>query len=531
MAKIYLGDVELVGEDSSKVSTEVVDTDREAKVTNAVTGGGVQIENKTLGKQVFVGVNGEPATSPPVWEASNYDSGSQAGTLLLGTESAVYYGKPGELIDLTDSVAAEKKELARVEDLEPVFLTEAEYAALEDPPGSGLYPTLRGRTVSLVDVDTGEQAFEIGQPDYANMETVNRITSNNGTWTADRTGYVSFYCNSLGSSTESWISVKFAINNKSVGGGTTYCPVGAAHDETAIAMVRAGDVVKIVANGEVQNVNCFFIPPKLVSIAQPKVSEDFLNVAMVPDWSNIEAVNRIPAASLSSNTNSKFGSWTADRTGYVKCVLYALSDMAHVSLVISINGQYMYVSGKDGPVSMTSYYATTVPVKVGDQITFIFGSGENANITVSQSGCYFIPPKFVTTQAPNIIIGGPSYSTVEQATGEHWIDGKPIYRKQFTSNVTIQTQVNFSNIIFYNGVTGDRLIKFDGLKFIPASGLAYANWELEMPVVYGGSSIQSMIHNTSKHVAYISGIWGSAPTSGGPDFVCAITGVAYYTKG
>jgi hypothetical protein len=38
-------------------------------------------------------------------------------------------------------------------DVTPVFLTKAELAALEDPPDSGLYPTLVGRTVVVTDED------------------------------------------------------------------------------------------------------------------------------------------------------------------------------------------------------------------------------------------------------------------------------------------------------------------------------------------------------------------------------------------
>jgi hypothetical protein len=39
-------------------------------------------------------------------------------------------------------------------------------------------------------------------------------------------------------------------------------------------------------------------------------------------------------------------------------------------------------------------------------------------------------------QAPNIVISGASYSASEQKTGETWIDGKPIYRRVFSGNIT-----------------------------------------------------------------------------------------------
>jgi hypothetical protein len=297
-------------------------------------------------------------------------------------------------------------------------------------------------------------------PDYANMETVNRITVNDGTWTVDRAGFVQCKGNSHGSGVE---NAAVYINEKMV----SFVGSGRSGDGTftnnmvtnvATLPVVAGDVVRIhventpAPEADATPISCYFIPPKFASVAEPVVSEDWMNVAMVPDYANAETVNRIPKETLASNTNSKFGSWTADRTGYVNCILYALSDAAHVSLVISINGKYMYVSGKDGPVNMTSYYSNTVPVKTGDVVTFIFGSGENANITVGQSGCYFIPPKFITVQATNIVISGASYSTAEQATGEGWLDGKPVYRKVFEGGITASANAE-SSVVLFSGIS------------------------------------------------------------------------------
>jgi hypothetical protein len=45
------------------------------------------------------------------------------------------------------------------------LMTKAEFDALEDPVGSGLYPSLKGKTVILTDVYPDQSAYSIGRPD------------------------------------------------------------------------------------------------------------------------------------------------------------------------------------------------------------------------------------------------------------------------------------------------------------------------------------------------------------------------------
>jgi hypothetical protein len=80
-------------------------------------------------------------------------------------------------------------------------------------------------------------------PDYSAMETLNRISSDNATWTVDRPGFV--VCSGNGNPV-------FTTNDK-----TVFAITGSLA-ATQIFPVRAGDIVKVSA---ASTVSCFFIPP------------------------------------------------------------------------------------------------------------------------------------------------------------------------------------------------------------------------------------------------------------------------------
>jgi hypothetical protein len=54
-----------------------------------------------------------------------------------------------------------------------------------------------------------------------------------------------------------------------------------------------------------------------------------------------------------------------------------------------------------------------------------------------------------------------SYSTTEQMTGQQWIDGKPIYRRVFTGNVTGAKDTRIGVALFPAGIV-DALVDFGG---------------------------------------------------------------------
>ena len=181
-------------------------------------------------------------------------------------------------------------EAARLEDLTPVFLTRAELAAREDPAGSGKYPSLRNLHVCVTDADPALETAAMMTPDYANMETVNRITANNGMWIADRVGFVKTVISESTSGQQDHFITR--INAQIMQSEQVEANTGLRY-QTGIYPVKAGDTVylSIQVNNNNGAVECYFIPPKFVSMAEPVVSEDFLNTAMVPDYGNMETNN------------------------------------------------------------------------------------------------------------------------------------------------------------------------------------------------------------------------------------------------
>jgi hypothetical protein len=103
----------------------------------------------------------------------------------------------------------------------------------------------------------------IGPPDYKNEETTNRITSNGGSWTADRDGYVR--C-SMSMRLNSYGTAYVQINGRQVASSSdessSWCSVA------ALVAVNKGDVVTLIGSNSPTSVTtqCFFIPPKFASI-------------------------------------------------------------------------------------------------------------------------------------------------------------------------------------------------------------------------------------------------------------------------
>jgi len=82
-------------------------------------------------------------------------------------------------------------------------------------------------------------------PDNSAMEPINRISTNNGTWTVDRDGFVK--CSGRKNSQFNF-AVQFRVNNKIVSYGK----------EQDVLSVKVGDIVEILAD---RDISCYFIPP------------------------------------------------------------------------------------------------------------------------------------------------------------------------------------------------------------------------------------------------------------------------------
>ena len=321
-----------------------------------------------------------------------------------------------------DAPGVQPQDAARLVDSRPEVLDSAAFAALESPPGSGLYPTLKGRRVVVTDLDDSTEAYVQTVPDYANMESTNRISVNGGQWVVDRTGFVAcesyvYASNTLASGV--YLEARIKLNGVVVSTESTKsAPENTTRTQTAAMVpVSPGDVVLITAsaydstnnNAEVTTnvtsaVHCRFIPPKFVSTAAPRISPDALNVAMVPDYGNAEPTDKIALVTTGDGvSNSQNGTWIADRTGWLRVGLqiptvtvgsgwayYSCKVDDIVAAVQSLSPQPI-----SGPGAGWSW-ETLVPVQAGQSVSLQIQS----SYVNTKSICTFIPPKFVTVQSP-----------------------------------------------------------------------------------------------------------------------------------
>ena len=144
---------------------------------------------------------------------------------------------------------------------------------------------------------------------------------------------------------------------------------------------------------------------------------------MTPDYANMETDNRITAVG---------GSWTADRSGFVKIHGIGKEGTGTDSFRININEELVSINrtqAQDGTATSAKMliHSEILPIAKGDVISI--PSAYNNSL-----GCYFIPPKFIKKEFPTIIEKNGSYSLDEVKTAETWIDGKPIYKKSVNVN-------------------------------------------------------------------------------------------------
>jgi len=90
-------------------------------------------------------------------------------------------------------------------------------------------------------------------PDYARMESTNRITSSGGSWTVEKDGYAAI--STSGSHVkvyEIYINEQLIESMSNNGSNTYVSGVGGVYP------VSKGDTIRVIG----QNVRCHFIPPR-----------------------------------------------------------------------------------------------------------------------------------------------------------------------------------------------------------------------------------------------------------------------------
>jgi hypothetical protein len=101
-------------------------------------------------------------------------------------------------------------------------------------------------------------------PDHENVESINRITVWDGTWTSDRTGFIKCHV----SNNQSGYGGTVYINNKQV----FYSAGSGIVGDVVVLPVKKGDVVKLTgASTGGWTPGCYFIPPMFVAIPQSRI--------------------------------------------------------------------------------------------------------------------------------------------------------------------------------------------------------------------------------------------------------------------
>jgi hypothetical protein len=104
--------------------------------------------------------------------------------------------------------------------------------------------------------ETGDLLIE--RPDYSNRETINRIPTSGGSWTADRTGfaYVDGYSNGNA-------GVAIYVNNQIISENSVISQSGGGE----IVAISKGDVIRL--EGGSYSRGCWFIPSKFTVVKNP----------------------------------------------------------------------------------------------------------------------------------------------------------------------------------------------------------------------------------------------------------------------
>ena len=208
-------------------------------------------------------------------------------------------------------------------------------------------------------------------PDYAAIETVNRISALNQTWTADRDGFVLLRGTNADNATLTW-----QINGTTVQSHGMYT---VSMSLTAgVHPVKAGDVVSCAVNvGSATGLGCFYIPPRYVWATTPATP---FNTRLIgqPDYAKMELINRIDTMN---------GTWTVDRDGYVRLG----GNSGSGTFFWNINGFRITYSPAGSALN------TIEAVSKGDVITASGTSTDAGGIS-----CYFVPP---ISTAPMFITG------------------------------------------------------------------------------------------------------------------------------
>jgi hypothetical protein len=173
--------------------------------------------------------------------------------------------------------------------------------------------------------------------------------------------------------------------------------------------------------------------------------DNLAGVIPVPDYEKIATTN------LFEMNKDASGHWLggADITetgsifigGYI---IQTSGTIVDLYMSIYVNSNRIFWFGTTDIVLNKSYYwkPAPIPVKKGDFVYVTITSSGNVSvpnsavITVNSFESKLIPPVLVAKQLPVVVEKNGSYSLDEIKTADTWINGKPIYKRTFTVQVT-----------------------------------------------------------------------------------------------
>ena len=350
-------------------------------------------------------------------------------------------------------------------------------------------------------------------PDYSNMESVNRIPTANGSWTADRNGFVKCGADARTTGASGYIGGGVQINGKEAWFDTS---IGASSGQNLqindIFGVAAGDVITFnFTSGTANNLvyYCYYIPPVAV-IPPGRFIDGIRNIpgfktktnAELRDILTVDIITAIPVGStlyfeLNEITDNPAIGWTPDPTSF----WHGLTDV--LSLPSQISGWCGTVTRfNNDPTNPTAMNMTALAYNARAATTMTRGHDGTAYKWVS--------------------VSGTNYSTNEVSTGKRWIDGKIIYRKVITG--TLGSTAGASTVIG-NIVGHDKVVKIDGIVLQGGSTALPVNY------IYSTSlNTEISLATWVNGVGEVKNVWNATPGYS-PQYVNApIHIIVDYTK-
>jgi hypothetical protein len=287
----------------------------------------------------------------------------------------------------------------------------------------------------------------LGQPDYSKQETINRISTNNGTWTVDRDGYIFLYIRTQANDAGAWIYGGLYINDKPILEHATPHTMYKDGDRVSrdVFLVSKGDIVRVTlqnigttgTTSRVTTIICNFIPAKNVDIpfvitgADLVSSNDVGKVKIDPDTKEMIVNGDVGSGSNTDNTfiiepdlskretinriTTNNGTWTADRNGFVFLSVWGGATEGTQCTAYKNNEYYHSIGSYPGT---GGNLVCIMPVTIGDIVKLVFKDTNNGAISNTGTQCFFIPPKIVWTNTDvtkfnTRLIGQPDYSNQE----------------------------------------------------------------------------------------------------------------------